>query len=89
MQMTLRRIKHFITNQKAKDVEAKRRKEAADAAATISKVRSLLWCIGNQTEKVPGSLQHLLKLLYPGYTEDERRLVYEKVNTGFQHCTRR
>ena len=46
-------------------------KKTEDYALLKQRVRSLLWNLSNQREKVSGNILTLLEMLYPGYDQDQ------------------
>lgn len=42
-------------------------------------VRSFLWCIVHQQEKVPGQIRHLIETIHPDLTEEQRYDVSEQI----------
>lgn len=44
-----------------------------------SKIKDLLWCIGNQREKVRDKLRTLVSELYPDYSVENREVIVQKI----------
>lgn len=49
-----------------------------------SEVKSLLWVIGNQSEKVYGHLRSLIERLYPDYSEEQRAEITKTIMSKFK-----
>ena len=47
-------------------------------------LKDLLWCIGNQSEKVGSRLTTLIPLLFPEYTEEQRYEIRKKILGGIK-----
>jgi hypothetical protein len=45
----------------------------------IRLVRSFLWCLVHQSEKVPGHVRHMISLLEPDLTEEQQDNVSQQI----------
>jgi len=45
----------------------------------IKTVRSFLWSLVHQKEKVPGAVRHIVRLLEPDLTEDQQHYISNQI----------